>query len=296
MKKVIYIIITLVIGIILNSCNKDPDLRQPELQDAVAPFLVMTENSDIYVDLNDVDGFTLELRVDILFEDPFQKIAVVVVMNGDFENRYTLIDNITSVPQTVTITTADIVGVVEGLNASSEIVQGDEFVVFTVVTMPDGSAIPGYTENGDIAYSSSMVNTLAGLKNGATFDINVPVPCPFDINDWVGTFDFADPNYPSENQAVQISLDPGVENGLIVEDLWFYVPPVPFHIVMNPADFTVTWEEQIIGDDMWGYGPGTADAGSGTFNTCTFRMDLAPSVCVSLGCFGNLPFSLTKQQ
>ena len=93
----------------------------------------MTETSDIYVDLNDVDGFTLELRVDILFEDPFQKIAVVVVMNGDFENRYTLVDNITSVPQNVTITTADIVGVVEGLNASSEIVQGDAFVVFTVV-------------------------------------------------------------------------------------------------------------------------------------------------------------------
>jgi hypothetical protein len=298
MKKIIYIIFALIIGV-LTTCNKEPDVRMPEMQDAVAAYLKLTDNSSISVDLYNLAGFTLEATVDVLFDDPFQKLAVVVVFNGDFENQHVLTDNITAVPQTVSYTVDDIVAVIPELNAATDIVAGDEFVFFVNTTMPDGSLLPGYTANGDIAFSSTLANALTGLK-GATFDISIPVPCPFSIDDWPGTYDFYDVLYPSENTTAEITLDPEVENGLIVDGIWgLSVGAVPYKIVLHPEDFTVSHDEQQIGEDMWGYGPGTAsssdDKGTGTFNTCTFTINLYPYICVDAGCFGYLPIILVKQ-
>ncbi len=294
MKKLIYIIFALVIGI-LTTCDKEPDLRMPELQDAVAPYLKLTANSSISVDLYDLAGFNFEAVVDVMFNDPFQKIQVVVVYNGDFANQNVLTDNITSVPQTVSYSIDDIVAVVAELNAATDIVAGDEFVFFANITLEDGSYLPGYTDGGDIAFSSTLANGLDALKD-ATFDISIPVPCPFSINDWVGTYNFFDVYYPSENTTAEITVDAEVTNGLIIDGIWgLSVGAVPFRIVMDPATFTVSHDEQLIGQDMWGYGPGTAAAGTGTFNTCTFTINLYPSVCVDLGCFGTLPIILVKQ-
>ncbi len=298
MKKLIYIIFALIIGL-LTTCNKEPDLRMPDVQDAVAAYLKLTDNSSLSVDLYNLAGFNLEATVDVLFDDPFQKLAVVVVYNGDFAHQNVLTDNITSVPQTVSYSIDDIVAAVDGLNAATDIASGDEFVFFVNVTMPDGSLLPGYTDEGDIAYSSTLANALNGLK-GATFDIDIPVPCPFSIDDWVGTYDFFDVLYPSENTTAEITLDAEVENGLIIDGIWgLSVGAVPFKIVLNPVDFSVSHEEQQIGEDMWGYGPGTASSsaekGAGTFNTCTFTINLYPYICVDAGCFGTLPIILVKQ-
>ncbi len=296
MKKLIYIIITLVIGTILNSCDKEPDIRMPELQDAVAPYMKLTDNSSIYIDLYDLAGFNLEAVVNILFDDPFQKLTVVVVFDGDFENQYVLTDNITSVPQTVSYSLDDIIAAIPALNAASEIVEGNQFNFFVNATMEDGSKLHGYTDNGDLAYSSSMVNTLAGLKGGATFDISVPVPCPASINDWPGTYDCFDLDYASENTTAEIFLDTEVENGLKVYGMYSnYSEPDTFRIVLNPANFTVSFESQTISQDLWGYGPATADAGGGTYNTCDFSITYGLDVCVSLGCFSTFHVYLVKQ-
>jgi len=298
MKKLIYIIFALVIGI-LTTCDKEPDLRMPDLQDATSAYLKPTENSSNSLDLYDLAGFTFEATVDILFDDPYQKLAVVVVFDGDFANQYVLTDNITSVPQTVSYSIDDIVAVIDGLNAATDIAAGDEFVFFVNTTLEDGSLLPGYTDDGDIAFSSTLANALTGLKD-ATFDVSIPVPCPFSIDDWPGTYDFFDVLYPSENTTAEITLDPEVENGLIIDGIWgLSVGAVPYKIVLHPADFTVSHDEQQIGEDMWGYGPGTAsssdEGGEGSFNTCTFTINLYPFICVDIGCFGTLPIILVKQ-
>jgi hypothetical protein len=296
MKKLVYIIITLVIGILLTTCDKEPDIRMPELQDAVAPYMKLTDNSSLYVDLYNLGGFNLEAVVDILFDDPFQKLAVVVVFNGDFENQHTMTDNITSVPQTVSYSLNDVIAAVPGLNAASELVEGDQFNFFVNATTEDGSLLRGYNINGDLAYSSSMVNTLAGLKGGATFDISIPVPCPASIDEWPGMYDCFDLDYPSENTTAEIFLDPAVENGLKVYGMYSnYAEPDTFRIVLNPADFTVSFPEQTISQDLWGYGPATAAAGGGTYNTCEFSINLNLDVCVSLGCFSTFHIYLVKQ-
>jgi hypothetical protein len=295
MKKLIYIIFALVIGL-LTTCNKEPDLRMPDVQDAVAAYLKLTDNSSLYVDLYNLAGYNFEATVDVLFDDPFQKLTVVVVYDGDFAHQYVLTDNITSVPQTVSYSIDDIVAAVSSLSAETDIVEGDEFVFFVNVTMPDGSVLPGYTDNGDIAFSSTLANALNGLK-GATFDIPVPVPCPASIDQWPGTYDCYDLDYASENTTAEIFLDPEVENGLKVYGMYSnYSEPDTFRIVLNPADFTVSFESQTISQDLWGYGPATADAGGGTYNTCDFSISYNLDVCVSLGCFSTFHVYLVKQQ
>jgi hypothetical protein len=296
MKKLVYIIISLVIGILLITCENEPDLREPELQDAVAPYMKLTDNSSLYVDLLNLGSFNYEAVVDILFEDPFQKLTVVVVFNGDFENQHTMTDNITSVPQTVSYSLNDVIAAVPGLNAASDLVEGDYFNFFVNATMEDESVLAGYTDNGDLAYSSSMVNTLAGLKNGATFDISIPVPCPATIDDWPGMYDCFDLNYASENTTAEIFLDVGVTNGLKIYGMYSnYAEPDTFRIVLNPANFTVSFPEQTISQDLWGYGPATAAAGGGTYNTCELSIRLDLNVCVSLGCFSTFNVYLVKQ-
>ena len=296
MKKLTYILIALVIGIMINSCDKEPDVRMPELLDAVAPYMLISETSDVYINTNDLAGFTLEAEVGVLFDDPFQKLEVVVVMNGDFENQYTLVDNITSVPQNISITVADVVAAVDELTAATEIVTGDEFRFFVNVTMPDGRLLPGYTINGDLAYSSSMVNTVGILKNGATFNISIPVPCPFSIDDWPGVYDCYDLVYASENTVAEIFMDPAVENGLKIYGMYSnYAEPDTFRVVLNPADFSVSFASQTISQDLWGYGPATAAAGGGTFNTCEFSISIDLDVCVALGCFSTFHVYLVKQ-
>jgi hypothetical protein len=294
MKKIIYIIFALVI-VVFTTCDKEPDVRMPEMHDATAAYLKLTDNSSVYVDLYDLAGYNFEATVDVLFDDPFQKLAVVVVYNGDFENQHVLTDNITSVPQTVSYSIDDIVAVIPELDAATDIAEGDAFVFFVNITMPDGTLLPGYTENGDIAFSSTLANALTGLK-GATFDIDVPVPCPASIDQWPGTYDCYDLDYASENTTAEIFLDPGVENGLKIYGMYSnYAEPDTFRIVLHPADFTVSFESQTISQDLWGYGPATADAGGGTYNTCDFSISINLDVCVSLGCFSTFHVYLVKQ-
>ncbi len=294
MKKIIYIIFALVIGV-LTTCDKEPDVRMPEMQDAVAAYLKLTENSSLSVDLYDLAGFSFEATVDVLFDDPFQKLAVVVVFNGDFTKQYVMTDNITSVPQTVSYTLDDIAAVVDELNAPADLVSGDAFVFFVNTTLPDGTLLPGYTENGDIAFSSTLANALTGLK-GATFDIDIPVPCPFSIDDWPGTYDCFDLDYASENTTAEVFLDTEVENGLKVYGMYSnYAEPDTFRIVLNPADLSVSFESQTISQDLWGYGPATADAGGGSFNTCDFTISYNLDVCVGAGCFSTFHVLLVKQ-
>jgi hypothetical protein len=294
MKKIIYIIFALIIGV-LTTCNKEPDVRMPEMQDAVAAYLKPTDNSSPSVDLYDLAGFNFEAAVDVLFDDPFQKLAVVVVFNGDFTKQYVLTDNITTVPQTVSYTLDDIAAVVDELDAPADLVAGDAFVFFVNTTLPDGRLLPGYTENGDIAFSSTLANALTGLKD-ATFDINIPVPCPFSIDDWPGTYDCYDLDYASENTTAEVFLDTEVENGLKVYGMYSnYAEPDTFRIVLNPADLSVSFESQTISQDLWGYGPATADAGGGSFNTCDFTISYNLDVCVEAGCFSTFHVYLVKQ-
>ena len=198
--------------VLLISCEHEPDLRYPENQEAVAAYMVPAEGSDQYIDFNNPGDFALEVRVDLMYDDPFQKIAIVVARNGDLIHYHTLKDNITSVPQTVTITSNDILAAIPG----SSIQQGDQYDIYLTATLEDGTILPGFTPTGRIAYSTAVQNSLTVFYgDDATFNVTVAVPCESNLE---GTYTVVangvstDPEpTPDENPAVNFTSEVTLE-------------------------------------------------------------------------------------
>ena len=257
MKNIIKNIFVVALGsLILFSCDKEPDLRKPETPIQCAAYVVASVNTSPYVDLNDPDAVVLEFTVNTMYEDPFQSIDLVVVYAGDYANQYIVEGGITSVPHDVTVTMADLVALIPDLNSSADVVAGDAFNFFANVTLTDGTVLPAYSDEGVVRYSASVINSLNIVFN-STFAINIPVPCAFDINNYIGTYDFHDVFYSSEDLAssVTITEDPDVENGIIVNGLWpLSCVAYPVKMRFDLTTLSIIIEEQIVTDAIWGAG------------------------------------------
>lgn len=177
MKRIIKyaILLALPVAAIL-SCEQEPDLRYPENTTAVAAYMIPSENSSQFIDYTNPEEFILEVTIDLMYKDPFQKVSLLVARNGNFASSYTLVDNITTLPQMVTITADNILSAIPGLES---IQPGDQYVFFLKATLADGKELPGFTPTGLVAYSSALRNTLnVYYGNDATFNVPVAVPCP----------------------------------------------------------------------------------------------------------------------
>ncbi|MFC2136707.1 hypothetical protein ACFLTE_00885 [Bacteroidota bacterium] len=292
MKNIIKYIFVLALGsVILLSCDKEPELRKPETPIQCAAYVDVSTTSSIYVDLNDPDAITLELTVNTMYDDPYQSIDLVVIFAGDYENQYVVESGITSTPHTANVTMDDLVALIPDLTSSADIVAGDAFNFFANVTLPNGTVLPAYSDEGVVRYSASVINTL-NLVYNSTFFVNIPVPCAFDINNYIGTYDFHDVFYPSEDvpSSVTITEDPAVENGIIIDGLW------AASCVANPvtAQFDLTTLTIIIGaqtvtDAIWGAGYMTFPDMALPLNTCS--NDLALDVSFSFELWGGPYFN-----
>lgn len=82
--------------------------------------------------------------------------------------------------------------------------------------------------------------------------------CPFDINNYIGTYDFHDVYYPSEDLAssVTITEDPDVENGILISGLWpLSCVSYPVKARFDLTNLTIVFEEeQRVTDEIWGAG------------------------------------------
>jgi hypothetical protein len=256
--------------ILLSSCEKDPDLRKPDTPIQCAAYVSATDNSDFKVDLTDLPGMNIELVVDVMYDDPFQELELVVVRNNDFENQYVVVDNISSVPYDITIGIDEFIAAIPDLDSQADILEGDLYNFFVNVTLEDGTYLPGYTANGSVTYSPSMRNILAGVYN-ATFNEQLFTPCILDLNDFEGDYlvteDGGDP-YP-----VTVEVNTEAENSLLIRGLWWDGTTVTT-IFVDPDYYTITADNQMIwpGNAYDAYGTiWLEDFAEGFLNTCTLE-------------------------
>jgi hypothetical protein len=188
-KYIINYIPVLMLGLfLLISCKKDQNVRMPEMKKGITPYFILGANSDKSIDLNDPAGFHLDLKLDILFPDPFQKLTLVVVRNSDYAHQNIVKDNITSVPQSFSITSSDLTSAIPGLTLS-DIKIGDIYSFFVNSTLEDGTVLPGFLSDGSIGYSPVVISSLASLKGAnAIVNIDINVPCPFISDSTVGSY------------------------------------------------------------------------------------------------------------
>ncbi|MEX0981149.1 MAG: hypothetical protein WD577_04520 [Bacteroidales bacterium] len=301
MKQIKYLlfILSLSLTMVFSGCESDPNGRMPDdIVDSNVGVIIVTE-SDPFINEANPDDYEVTMDVDLLFEGEFEKLDVVVVMNGDYENMY-LLETITSVPQTITLTTQDLLDAIPSLNAASEIVNGNEFNVFTNITLTDGTYIPGYTEDGESTNAPSVSNIIGVLKGGSV-NLNITVPCEFELAPFLGdkvVDEFWTPDLYTYG-GVTVIEDPdytGDDIGLIVQGLWDGTWDLK--IILSLYDYSIRGnpDAQVMADFVFipAYEDPTWSNITGFAETCEHTLTIyINSFCVSLGCFGGMPLTYT---
>lgn len=296
MKNIIQFIFILSLFAFISGCEKDSNGRMPDdIKDSNAGVLIVT-TSDPFINVSALGDYEINLDLDLLFEGELQKLDLVIAYNGDFTKQY-VINSVTSVPQSVTVTTQDIIDAIGELSNISDIVAGDYFDLFTSITLTDGTYIPGYDEFGTSTNAPSVTNIMGVLKEGSS-SIKIPVPCFFNPADYVGEFN-ANENWGGDiyNYPVAVIEDPdytGSEIGLKVMGLWdgtyelgIELSSYDYSIIGNPAS-------QRMADVIWSYTDPTWSSIYGSINTCEKSIEInIGSFCVNVGCFGGMPIVYT---
>lgn len=176
MKKIQ--ILSVIFLLLIASCQEEPDLRMPDIPKAPTLYMLPSADSDEFIDFNDPGSFNLQFDLGIMYDDPFERATIAVSRNGDYANQYIVVDNITTLPQTLTITAEDIVNAIPEYSSASDISQGDQLNFFINVTTEEGDVFTGISETGDLAASPAVVNALAVFHGAnAVLNKNIVVPC-----------------------------------------------------------------------------------------------------------------------
>ena len=307
-------ILVAVLALVSVSCERDENGPLPDegMQDGALAYVTFQETSDELVDVTNPDAFNLDYTIGVLWEPSYQKIQLVVVYTdaddtdypiGDYAKQYVLQDNITSVPVSGSVTMADIVSAVAELGSSSEIKSGDAFHFFTVVYLDDGTVLTTYDRIGDLQrqrmVGTGLIDALSAIEGVLTPDINIPVPCAFDVADYTGTLTCVDTWWPGTFPVV-ISEDPdytGTGVGLIFESgLADGAQNTPFAFEIILKNLTVVIPDHSIWftGNFYGYGDSWI-SGNGVVNTCAKQLEITiPGWRVAAGSFGGGTLTISK--
>ncbi len=291
MKNKIKILLILAVGaMVLPMCQKDPDLRIPDLQLGVVPQILKNTDLDQTIDIFNPEVFEGGVDVDLLFDDMPQKMDIMVAYNDS--NRALLRGNVTSFPVSVDFSMNDLLDLIPELDSVEQLNPGDFFRVYAVTTLKDGTVIDGL-DSLYAAYNSSISN-----QPGSNVDVKYTVVCPFDPDFAIGSYRCvsspADWNVDGDVTITQDATDPTkfyiagmAELDGATEDLG----PLVMHI--DPVTYAVTVDKTILASDFYGM-HNFSYAGKGTYNSCdgSYEMSLAPTV--TEGGWGTFPYTFTR--
>lgn len=310
-NRFLYILSAVLVLVSFNSCEGDQNGPLPDegMREGAMTYVYFQDpdNAAPLVDPQNPGAFTLDYVVGTLWEPEYTKIQLVVVYNdvddtahplGDYTKKWVLVDNITSVPATGTLTMADIVSAIGDLGSTAEIKEGDDFHFFTVVHFSDGHTVSTYDAIGDDhrvrMIGTGLIDALANIEGVPVADLLIPVPCAFNIADYVGVKTCIDSWWPGVFP-VTIAEDPdyaGTDGaGLILVDGLadgFQNTPVKFVVRFFDLSITLTPENQtwFVGN-FYGYGDSWLTTGVGTVNTCGKQLTInIGSYQVGAGSFG----------
>jgi hypothetical protein len=294
MKNKLKILPILAIGIFLYSCQSEPDLPMPKLQEGCLPLVTKDVTKDQSISFSDLGGFDGTVKVGLYYpNDKPKSMNLMVTMNNDPENSGAVKSNITSFPTTADITVASLVDLLPALNDASEIMPGDFFRFYVDVTLTDGSIVYG-NDTLYTAYSGDVANL-----PDASLDVTYTVVCPLDLNDFVGDY-IMDDGSPSDLCTINVTLDPDNPDGLIINNFYGGTGTgelYPVHISVDRVTYGISVPSpQLFAEWLWN--PAWTDATlsdlKGTLDACTANFSFKSSLDVSIGGFGTISYTCTK--
>jgi len=171
-------------------------------------------------------------------------------------------------------------------------------------TIPTSVTIPANSNVGVLTVSVSDINigedgenlilkfeSADGLFTGQQVTIKMMRFCPFDINDFVGTWnvdDFSDYDGAIPTYQVTTAIHEG--NTLVVNNLWESATPV--YIILNGDDFSATIADQFYRTHS-SYGEmRIGEMSGGSFSSCNMVINTSYRIYVAAGHFDKVSSSV----
>lgn len=293
MKNKLKIFAIMAVGVLLSTtCTNN--LPMPTLQTGCLPLITKDATKNQTINYLDLTAFDAAVKVDLYYPtDKCKSMDLMVKENGNKNKVGTLKANITTFPTTAAITMSSLIDALPNLTSVSDINPGDQFKVYTDVTLLDGMVLNG----SDTLYAvgSSGIGNLPNISTSVTYT----VVCPLDLNDFVGNYTMDDGS-PSDLCTIEVSLDPGNPDGLIIND--FYAGTGtgalhPVHLNVNRITYGISVPSpQVFADWLWShsYLNATLSNLSGTLDACTSNFSFKAQLDVSAGGFGTITYTCTK--
>ena len=293
MKNKLKILLLAVLGVLLfTTCTKNPKLPMPDLQMGVIPLLKKDATKDQTINVYDLPAFAGSFTVDTYYADKPQSMEIWVAFDGDL-TKTALVQNITSFPSKVDITISSLIGLLGTYVNQADLVSGDYFKFYTVITLNDGTVISGI----DPAYK--QFNSSVPNLPGSAVDLTYTIVCPLNLADFVGDYTMDDGS-PSDLCTVSFALDPDNPDGFIINDFYVgtgvgVISPIKFKVNRATYGFSLNPSPQVFATYLWNssWKNGTLANLSGILDACTlnfsFKADLSATVS-----FGTINYTCTR--
>jgi len=263
MKKIALSILTLFFGIVLfNSCEKDADLRMPEIPKGALAYITVLENTGTNLNSFALDQYSGGFTVSKKYGD-IQSVDIMLAFNNNFASAFTF-KTVSSLPSNVNFTAAELAAAVGTTVAVLK--PGDTFFFYTKTKTTDGKVLSTFRADGSRNYNSSMEN-----EPDASIWLNYAVICGFDINNFLGAYDCDEAGYAI--YPMNFTLDPSVANRIHNDNFWDWAAAgaTVYYDLSGDDAQTVT-----VPDQPFTFGDGVVGSvsGSGSYDACTGAMTL----------------------
>ncbi len=179
MKLILKYISIVTVLLLAFSCDFDENGPMPNdmVETSFAYIDFDADASSPFINIADPGGYVASGSVDVLFKKrvPFDKVTLMVAMNGAYDKAGIIEDDIVTVPFDFTVTVQDIVDALDELGSASEITEDDVFKIYATPTV-GGVEYPPYQVLGGKSYStasSSIMQNLTAFTGLSNADVNI---------------------------------------------------------------------------------------------------------------------------
>ena len=244
-KKIIYGFFLFII--IISSCRKSDNPGLPDgLQRAPIPQLSKDSSGDLAISSQDIDGFTGKVVLNQYYttDHSYKSINAVVIKNGDATNVQVLQADITSLPATVTFTSAQLAKLF-----NSAVAPGDNYTISEDIILPSGQKIEAFPADGNPNFDPNI----PALPNLGATTISYAVFCPYDPNLYNGDFVVIEDDWQDyqPNDVIPVTKIDATHFSFEYNDL----DAQPIIITVDPTNNTTSVSNQPFGN----YGAGTGN-------------------------------------
>ena len=263
-NKNIIIIITLAVLAFFNACDKEPDLRMPNVDDMITDAVAyVTPNPDFPLDFlpGDAANFEGGFTIDI----PYENVASVDV-NCFYYNGLDIMEignlsSVSSFPSELTIDINDVLGMFSTLGTTNDIMAGMSFLFYANVHTLDGGFYQMYLDDGRVNVSPDIQT-----QPGASMNTWYKTLCDLVVQNFLGAVDCYEEGYGT--YPVNFTQDPVDSLRIYNDNFWDWAAPGS----LIYYDFSGDIDQMVdVPFQAFTFGDGTVGSveGSGKYDACT---------------------------